>query len=223
MGVKYLFTPEVIVMAQADLIPAGRTSRIVRGSTELQIQTEYAYRPQPRLTTSVISKGQIIRKIQQELPAPITSLEEKNKVEDLLRRQHAEILNIINSKKKEANQTIKDNPPPKPEPTSLSLIDRLASIEGVDRVIRINNDGQFESDNVSEEFKKMFSSVFKGIGEILEIFSQLPGGKREEGVCALEPDRLYLVSSGYECYFILAHLINPDIDIEKLIHAELKE
>lgn len=210
-------------MAQADFIPAGRTSRIVRGSTELQIQTEYAYRPQPRLTTSIISKGRIIRKIQKDLAAPIASIEEKNKVEDLLRRQHAEVLNIINrnSNKKSADLTISDKPTL--ATTSLSLIDRLAGLEGVDNVIRINNEGQFESPNVSDEFKRMFSSVFKSINEILEIFSQLPGGKREEGVCALEPGRLYLVSSGYECYFILTNIIDDKIDIEKLIHAELKE
>jgi len=208
-------------MAQADLIPAGRTSRIVRGSTELQIQTEYAYRPNPRLTTSVISKGQIIQKIQQDLPAPIGTMEEKNKVEDLLRKQHLEVLNIISNKKKSADLAIRDKPTL--ETTSLSLIDRLAGIEGVEKVFGINNAGEFESPNVSEEFKKMFSAVFKSISEILEIFSKLPGGKREEGVCALEPNRLYLVSSGYECYFILTNPIDNEIDIEKLIHAELKE
>ncbi len=208
-------------MAQADLIPAGRTSRIVRGSTELQIQTEYAYRPQPRLTTSIISGGQIIQKIQQDLSAPIASVEEKNKIEDLLRRQHLEVLKIIGNRDLKTDLTIRDKPTL--ETTSLSLIDRLAGIEGVEKVFRINNAGEFESPNVSEEFKKMFSSVFKSINEILEIFSQLPGGKREEGVCALEPDRLYLVSSGYECYFILTDLINDEIDIEKLIRAELKE
>jgi len=208
-------------MAQADLIPAGRTSRIVRGSTELQIQTEYAYRPKPRLTTSVISKGQIIQKVQQELSAPITTLEEKNKIEDLLRKQHAEVLNIIGNKKLKTDMTIRDKPTL--APTSLSLIDRLAAIEGVEKVYRINNEGEFESSNVSEEFKRMFSAVFKSLNDILEIFSELPGGKREEGVCELEPDRLYLASSGYECYFILADLIDQSIDIEKLIQTELKE
>jgi len=208
-------------MAQADLIPAGRTSRIVRGSTELQIQTEYAYRPKPRLTTSVISKGQIIQKIQQELSTPIATLEEKNKVEDLLRKQHMEVLNIIGSKKRKTDLTIRDKPTL--EATSLSLIDRLAAIEGVEKVYRINNAGEFDSSDVSTEFKKMFSAVFKSINDILEIFSQLPGGKREEGVCALEPNRLYLVSSGYECFFILTNPVDPEINIEKLIHAELKE
>ncbi len=208
-------------MAQADLIPAGRTSRIVRGSTELQIQTEYAYRPRPRLTTSIISKGQIIQKIQQELSAPITTMDEKNKIEDLLRKQHAEVLTIIGNKKLKTDITIRDKPTL--APTSLSLVDRLAAIEGIEKVFRINNNGVFESPNVTTEFKMMFAAVFKSLNEILEIFSQLPGGKREEGVCALEPNRLYLASSGYECYFILVNLVDESIDIEKLIHAELKD
>jgi hypothetical protein len=208
-------------MAQADLIPAGRTSRIVRGSTELQIQTEYAYRPNPRLTTSIISKGQTIQKIQQDLASPVVTIEEKNKVEDLLRKQHLEVLNIIGNKEISADLTIRDKPTL--ETTSLSLCDRLAGIEGVEKVFRIDNDGNFETQNVSEEFKNVFAAVFKSLHEILDIFSQLPGGKREEGVCELEPDRLYFASCGYECFFILARPINDEIDIEKLIQAELKE
>jgi len=187
----------------------------------LQIQTEYAYRPNPRLTTSIISKGQTIQKIQQDLVSPVATIEEKNKVEDLLRKQHLEVLNIIGNKEISADLTIRDKPTL--ETTSLSLCDRLAGIEGVEKVFRIDNDGNFDSQNVSEEFKNVFAAVFMSLHEILGIFSQLPGGKREEGVCELEPDRLYLVSCGHECFFILTQLIDSDIDIEKLIQAELKE
>ncbi|HHI02853.1 MAG TPA: hypothetical protein ENL22_04980, partial [candidate division Zixibacteria bacterium] len=87
-------------MAQADYIPAGRTSRIVQGSTEIQIQTEFASRPNPRLTTSIFSKGQVMHKVEQELQSQITSFEDKIRVEDKLRKQHFEVLKTLKDEKK---------------------------------------------------------------------------------------------------------------------------
>ncbi|MCX6826323.1 MAG: hypothetical protein NTV06_03495, partial [candidate division Zixibacteria bacterium] len=90
--------PPEVYMTTIDYMPAGRTSRIVRGSTELQIQTEYAYRPTPRLTTTVFAGGQVIHKIEKELSAGTITPEDKMKIEGLLRRQHMEVVAIVNSK-----------------------------------------------------------------------------------------------------------------------------
>ncbi len=87
-------------MAQADNIPAGRTSRIVQGSTEIQIQTEFASRPSPRLTTSIFSKGQVMHKVEQELQSKIISFEDKIRIEDKLRKQHFEVLKTLKDEKK---------------------------------------------------------------------------------------------------------------------------
>lgn len=206
-------------MAFADFIPAGRTSRIVRGKTELQIQTEYAYRPNPRLTTSVISNGQVIRKIQQDLTEPVGTLEEKIKVEDLLRKQHMEVLRIINDKKSSLSQT--EQKKPILDNKSMTLDERLARIDGVYKIYRIDNDGNFESETISEKFKKIFSKVFKSMTEILEIFSVLPDGKREQGVVEIERNRLYFVSNGLECFFLLTRRTSSKLSLEERIRAAL--
>ncbi len=188
-------------MAQADLIPAGRTSRIVRGEKELQIQTEYAYRPNPRLTTSVINKGQVIQKIQQDLDTPVSTLEEKVKVEDLLRKQHMEVLGIISDKNFSTDLTVREKPKLKTE--TLTTYERLTKLDGIVKVYQIDNDGNFVSDKINTEFKKVFDKVFKSLPEILDIFSFLPGGIREKGVVEIERNRLYFISTGSECFFIL--------------------
>jgi hypothetical protein len=206
-------------MASGDFIPAGRTSRMRRGPHELQIQTEYAHHPNPRLTTSVISGGQVIHKIQQDLATPISSLEEMSKVETMLRKQHLEVMEIVKRRDFSKDLTTKERP--QIEAKSLSLAKRLASISGVENVFRVDNDGGFHSSGVSEEFKKRYDSVFKSLYEVLDIFCQLPGGKREKGVCEIEPNRLYLVSTGYECYFLLTRRVISDIDTESEIRAAL--
>lgn len=214
-------SPGSYIMASADFIPAGRTSRIVKGSTELQIQTEYACRPNPRMTTSVISKGQVIHKIQQDLAAPISSIEEKAKAEDMLRRQHMGVLQVVRNKDFCGGLAVKsnsDNHAPSPP-----LLERLAGIKGVEKVYRVDNNGCFDTPNISSEFKKQFSGVFKRLHEALSIFGYLPGGRREEGVCEIESNRLYLVSSGYDCYFLLTRPVSRDTSLDEEIRTVLKK
>jgi len=209
-------------MAMADFIPAGRTSRIVKGSKELQIQTEYAYRPSARLTTSIISNGQVIHKIQQDLSAPISTFEEKMKVEGLLRKQHMEVLEIIRSK----NFTAERAPEAKPqeEARPRTLLDKLSKLNGVERVFKLDYEGRFENQGIPEEFQQKFSEVFSSLFEIINIFGELPGGKRERGVYEIERHRLYFVSTGLECYFVLARRVirekSLEVEIQSLLDME---
>lgn len=208
-------------MTTTDFIPVGRTSRIQKDSAELQIQSEYACRPNPRLTTSVTCDGQVVHKVQQDLTSPISTLEEKTKVEKLLRKQHLEVIEIVNGEDFSLNLTFKIKP--MIETKSLSLIDKLATIGGVEKVYRIDNDGHFDSSNVSDTFKKQFSAVFKSLFEVLDVFSQIPGGMREKGVLEIEPGRLYLVSGGHECYFLLTRRTVEDSDFESSVLKVLEK
>jgi len=190
-------------MVMADYIPAGRTSRTLYGRVELQIQTEYAYRPDPRLTTSIFSKGQVIHKIEQELPQPITSMEDKSRVETLLLRQHKQVMEVIKSDEFEdilrARLPEKDLPPPRPK----SLPERLKAVGGVTGVYALDNEGNFLGSNVSSGFKRQYKAVFRHLRELLGVFTELPEGRREDGVYEVERDRLYLISTGNGCFFVL--------------------
>jgi len=202
-------------MAQADYIPAGRTSRIVKGSSEIQIQTEYAYRPSPRLTTSIISAGQVIHKIQQELNDPISTFEEKARVESMLRKQHLEVIKIIQSNDFSLDMTFKEK---REEPArEVSIMTLLSRIKGVERVYRMDNEGRFIDPGVSETFNKRFAPMLKNMNEVLNIFSELPGGRRESGLVEIEPRRLYFISSGLECYFILSRRSLTDDEIQPIL------
>lgn len=232
-------------MASADYIPTGRTSLIKKGPVALQVQTEYANRPVPRITTTVLKSGQVVHKIERHLEAPIDSLEEKSRVEDILRKQHAEVLGIIDDSSQqpqvatpaatqdhvrlpeEALAALTDR---RPEPIvsnsaeyALTLQDRLLEIPGMYRVYRLDHAGEFQQAELRDEFRKSFGPVFKSLRELIAVFSEIPGVglNREQGVYEIERGRLYLVSSGVE-YFI-CYLRRPDdsVDYEKAIRAVL--
>jgi hypothetical protein len=170
------------------------------------------------VTTSVISNGQVIHKIQRDLQRAIATLDEKLRVERLLQKQHADIIRVIKSDDFALDIISRDGPRPA---ESVSLSNRLNRINGVVNVFKIDNNGNFDSENVSKKFKKFFKSVFRNIQSIMEIFDELPGGHRETGVVEVERRRLYLVSGGKECYFVLADGLMPASKIEKSIRDVL--
>ncbi|UCD16603.1 MAG: hypothetical protein JSV44_09075 [Candidatus Zixiibacteriota bacterium] len=207
-------------MAIADYIPAGCTSRSMHGSIELQVQTEYAIRPTPRLTTTVLSSGQVIHKIEKDLPAPIKDLDDKARVEILLRRQHLQVLEVV--KGEGFSSLLRERFPDEFAPAGPpSLVDRLKSIDGVLRIYPVSNDGSFGGCELSNDFKKRFGVIFKNLRDILEVFTELPAGRREQGVYEVERDRLYLISCGNECYFVLMSPSEARIDFEAALEEIL--
>ncbi len=79
------------------LIPAGRTARMRRGDTEVQLQTEYAPRPTPRITSSILLSGELLHKIETPLESAIETQEQLENVERQMLRQHSEALKALKS------------------------------------------------------------------------------------------------------------------------------
>jgi len=87
-------------------IPAGRTSLVKKGGLSLQIQTEYARIPAPRITTTILKNGQVLHKVQRELEYQITSLEEQASTEEIIKRQH---MAVVTQLKKHESLELKES------------------------------------------------------------------------------------------------------------------
>ncbi len=189
-------------MAAATYIPVGRTSLVKKGDLALQVQTEYAPRPYPRITTSVLNNGQIIHKIARRLDHVVESLEEQNAIEAAMKQQHNEVLALINkdmaeNKLKTADEQAATN-------KKIIIRQRLNSLEGFKHVYHLDPDGTFHNKKALKQFKKSFGFFYKNLPEILDVFPLIPGKElvREKGVYEVEPDKLYYVSLGSECFFV---------------------
>ena len=208
-------------MGFADLIPTGRTSLIKRGKLALQVQTEYAHRPYPRITTTVQKSGQVIQKIERNLDRPIATIEEKEMLEDRIRKQHAEILGII-EKNKHVPMAMEATPKPAPPEPQLTTLERLERLPGQHRIFRLDNDGNFVDADLSKEFRRTFTTVFKNMRELISVFTEIPGVglTRESGVYEIERNELYLLSAGTELFFFHVDVPDYSVDYEKLLrHA----
>jgi hypothetical protein len=213
-------------MTPNQYIPAGRTSLIYRSGSPLQVQTEYAFRPYPRVTTTILDNGKVLHKVERKLNKGIESIEEQSHMEEVIKAQHSEILAVINEKnetkeEKEARQgqvkitaTQKFSLPSEP-----TLADKFGSIPGVEKVYQLDRAGRFLAESESSFFKNAYPAIFQGLEDLIQLFMQLPGAemKRERGVCEVDRDRLYFVSAGKEFYFLIVTRIDHKTEFEKEI------
>lgn len=197
-------------------IPSGQTSLVKKGEVSLQIQTEYSFRPYPRIKTIIFNNGRVIHKIEKKLLRPVESIEEQNRMEGIIKEQHKEVVAII--KENSYFPNFDDNQNYK-SPTEISIKDKLSAIPGVQRVFCLNKEGEFVGSNSSVQFKKIYSAIFKSLPEIMEVFKIIPGGerKREKGVYEIERNRLYFASIGDKYFMVTVHPTGTDINYEKNI------
>ena len=214
-------------MADNSYIPVGRTSLVRRGRTDLQVQTEYATRPYPRITTTVLNSGQVLHKIEKKLEEPIRSPEEQLRAQRVIQQQHADVTNLLESD----SAIMPKQPKPKvavPEQSSKnkrSLTERLAALSGIQRIYHLDNDGNFIGSGSMDQFKSAFAPVFKHMHELLGVFIQLPGpnGRREQGVYEIERDNLYMVSTGKEFYFVVVQRVDRDTQYEESLRKIIRD
>ncbi len=197
-------------------IPTGRTSLVKRGDLAIQVQTEYAYRPYPRITTTILSDGQVLHKVEKKLEQPISSPDEQTRVEGFIKNQHGVVLEAIEEDSAGAQ------PPAVNEPVvpdgDISEYERLAGIAGVNKIYHLDANGNFIGVNGSQQFQRSFGRIFKNLKDVMDIFVQLPpGDKREKGVYEVERDSLYFVSTGADCYFLAIRRTDGETVYEKAI------
>lgn len=210
-------------MAANHFIPSGRTSTVKRGEIILQVQTEYAYRPLPRITTTVLNNGRVLHKIERPLDREVESAEEQTKTEVIIKHQHSEVITILQGDSALPAVHAEETPEiPKPEerlPRDLTVEEKLKKIPGVTHIYTLDNEGNFFTDNSSEQFQRMFSPIFRNIRELIQLFNREAGVgiTREQGVVEIEQDRLYFASGGTECYFIVVKRIDMTTNFEREI------
>ncbi|MEK7775075.1 MAG: hypothetical protein AAB305_04235 [Candidatus Zixiibacteriota bacterium] len=206
-------------MSSTQFIPTGRTSLVKKGTIALQVQTEYAHRPYPRVTTCVAHNGQVVHKIEKKLDKAIESIEEQNRMEQFLKQQHQEVVNTIQTETFVSTFAFKD----KLESNNrhLSLFDRVASIDGVERIYRLDTRGEWAHPAEGDQFKRQYPEVSASLYDLMDVFSPFTAEdgtlRRQPGVYEVVRDRLYLACTGGDCYFVAVKRVSRETQFEKAI------
>lgn len=237
-------------MRKPEYIPTGRTSLLKDGPQPIQVQTEYAEHPYPRITTTVSNQGQVIHKVEIKLKRVLASDDEARRAEAVLTRQHGEVEAIIQQQARVAAECLNDlassqpidlpenmNAPesvdaPQPDvpekaaapPVAPNMMERLKAVEEVRHIYHLDNNGEFFSENARAQFRNSFKKVYRNLSDLLDVFPEVGDGfLREQGVVEVERNRLYFLSTGDECFFVTVERGFSEVDFEKLLKELIVE
>ncbi len=237
-------------MAKPEYIPTGRTSLVKDGPQPIQVQTEYAEHPYPRITTTVSNQGQVIHKVERKLKRALASDDEERRAEVVMARQHSEVEAIIQQQARAAAERLEDlslsqpidlqentNPPQRataPAPVTeadadfrtvpLTMMERVKAVDGVCHVYHLDNNGEFFSENARAQFRSNFKKVYRNLSDLLDVFPEVQDGfLREQGVVEIERNQLYFLSTGEECFFVTVERGFFDVNFEKLFKGLITE
>ncbi|HUU44320.1 MAG TPA: hypothetical protein VM118_01195 [Acidobacteriota bacterium] len=96
-------------MEPIDFIPSGKLGSHRHSDKVLQIQTEFARRPRPRLTSSVVVDGQIVHKVDRDWPDDLSREENQLRLEIDLQEQHRSVMALVTDR---AAELVAGDPPP---------------------------------------------------------------------------------------------------------------
>jgi hypothetical protein len=192
-----------------EFVPAGRLSKVSEDGVLLQIQTEFSWRPRPRIATTVCLDGVVLHKIQKDWDAPVDTEPQQQAVENYINRQHDEVVTIIQSQKKSLVKGHRAG-------DVTSNLDSILQIEGVEIAWCLNSEGIVTAGLSSgENSEPGHSGLSRGLVELCDfIYDMSSIGEMAEGALWLGEYGLILVRFGADFYAVE---VQPDIDVKDVM------
>jgi len=165
--------------------PPGRLSKVSGQDYIIQIQTEFAWTPHPRITTSVVLDGVVIHKIQKEWESGLETDEDRQIANNYINRQHAEVEKIVGSNQDFILNYGQQN---KKEVDFSDVI----NIDGVQSAFLLTPDGlmtPFRDEDIEIERVQLFERLFEVV-EFLDLTTKWGG--MEEAYLVLDEDRIMI-------------------------------
>jgi len=151
----------------------------------IQIQTEFAWNPHPRITTSIVLDGVVIHKIQKDWKGQLETEEEQQIIGRYINRQHDEVEKIVKSNQEFILNYTKS--------VGKEMdFDAIIEIEGVRRAFLLTSDGlmtPFREEEIEIERVQLFEKLFELV-EFLDHMTRLGG--MDEAYLVLNEDRIMI-------------------------------
>lgn len=134
------------------MIPSGLASEATVKETKFCVQTEFAHRPKPRVTTTISLNGEVVEKVETNWGRSPLTEDDKQHIEDFLKKQHQKVMDQIKQKNDQRRTEPGDNDRRHPDTEDVVLrVDRkLSEAEGVRGWSFLLGDGQLLSHRISD-------------------------------------------------------------------------
>jgi hypothetical protein len=195
------------------MIPSGISSEAIVKETKFCVQTEFAHRPKPRVTTTISLNGEVVEKVETNWEGTPLTEEDKRDIEHFLKKQHQKVMGKIRHKNKQQESAEKDQEVDLEGEDPVVKVDReLTETEGVLGWAFLLKDGQTLSHRISDHHD---GECFMEVRELSSFFSSTTQmGDFTEGV--LESHSYLSVFVPVRDHF-LGIKLSPGVDTQKII------
>ncbi len=182
----------------AEFIPLGRLSSHDHAGKTIQIQTEFATRPQPRVTTSVVLDGRIVHKADSPWEQGIESEEDRKNLEKFLSDQHHKVRDMVRAQAEEiVGKTAQTTESPEFPDSSFrdSMVEVLGSLPSVTGVYEFDEQGKTI---FSHNYQEIFAEWDREFKMLTRLVDKLPDiirvGEFRHGCCWFQSENVIILN-----------------------------
>ena len=199
------------------IIPGGLSSEASFKDTKFCVQTEFAQRPKPRVTTTISLNGEVVEKVENIWEKLPQTEEDKQEIEKFLKKQHQQVLKKIKnrSEKLASPDWEKEEVASSEEDVILKVNQELSGTDGVFGWLFILPDGQILTHQISEPENRDAKDLMRRIKD-LSIF--LPSVSRLGNFVGgtLDSPVGFLLFLPLQTH-LLAVQLDPKVDLRNLV------
>ncbi len=199
------------------MLPGGLASEASFEDAKYCVQTEFAQRPNPRITTTIWINGEVIDKVENAWDRLPQTEEDRNEIEKFLRRQHQQVLENIKGRRGELDSPGLQNKPIQASEEGLrpKVEEELSKTDGVFGWVIVSEGESVEADYVSQQQKRGSQDIVRSVKSFCSLLSSVTRlGNFAGGI--LEVPRSCMVFMPLKNQ-LLAIQLDPKVDFRKLI------
>lgn len=199
------------------ILPAGLLSETRFGDIKFFVQTEFASRPQPRLTTTISVDGAVVEKVENTWNQLPQTEEEKETIEKRLKEQHQQVLKTIRQKK---GNLISFEPgrveeSPDEDESIIKLKKELSKIKGVGGWVFLLTGSRMTMYLLSEPEDRKGEDLMWQMKELFFLLPQLTElGNFKGGILTSSQSRLLFLPFNKH---LVGLKLDPQVDCERLV------
>jgi hypothetical protein len=155
------------------IIPGGLVSEADLKDVKFFVQTEFAQRPKPRVTTTISLNGEVVDKVENVWERLPQTEEEREEIERFLKRQHHTVLEKIKHRREKSDSpSCETDVMASSEEAMIGRINReLSGTDGVIGWVYISRHGKMKAHRLSEPET---NDIGKLAGPIRDLYHFLP-------------------------------------------------
>ncbi len=199
--------------------PAGISGEASWGEERFCVQTEFASRPKPRITTSISLNGEVVEKVENVWDKLPLSEEDKDEIERSLRKQHWEVIEHIKEKGSVSSIQGAEKTLTREEKQTEEMISRIKEVisisEGVTGCVLFSEDDRIIGQDVLDSTDQTIIDLTRSTDDLASSLSAISKvGNLVGGL--LRSEQMRMVFIPIENNF-LALRVNPDVDVKRLV------